>query len=481
MIVLPTEKRFDWKHAPIMLFSIALLNILVFFLYQSADDTKYNNALEAYDRNNLLQSEWPAFQNYLLEENEKELLTGLRQAYSEEYYYDVIEYIVGDDAFYQYILNHEEQLVFDPYRVNDDFPNWKRRRQEVDDYFYSISSFQGGVIPETLNPVTLISYQFLHGDFYHLLGNLFFLIFCGFAVEAALGAWLFLGLYLASGVIGGLLYAVIDLSSQVPLVGASGSISGVMAMYLGIFRLRKIEFFYWIFVFAGYFRAPALLILPFYIGKELLDFYFNPNSGVAFMCHTGGFIGGGLLMAFCYKFKPDLINNEYVEEDQQLPAEQQSLAKIYAHIDHFRFDQALKAIDLHQKEYGEEFELSLLSYHISQALGKTSRLNHLLALIQVRPFSAQQVQQLAKAWEESEPLHENVDVKSSVKLAINILTPDNLTQVETLFNRLHDKQPNDPALIGLAQKLSFLFEKQKNKAKAKHYQAIADQNTLGSL
>ena len=46
------------------------------------------------------------------------------------------------------------------------------------------------------------------------------------------------------------------------LVGASGAISGVMAMYLGVFRFRKIEFFYWFYIFVGYFRAPALLILP---------------------------------------------------------------------------------------------------------------------------------------------------------------------------------------------------------------------------
>ena len=54
-----------------------------------------------------------------------------------------------------------------------------------------------------------------------------------------------------------------DWSSTTPLVGASGAISGVMAMYLAVFRLKKIEFFYWFFFFVGYFRAPALLILPF--------------------------------------------------------------------------------------------------------------------------------------------------------------------------------------------------------------------------
>ena len=205
MIVLPTEKRFDWKHAPVMLFSIAIINILVFFLYQSADQSKYINALESYEHNNLLRTEWPAYQHFLDSLDERELLNELNQQFNNERYSSIVEYIVGDEAFYQYILNNEELLYFDPYKTNDDFQNWRRKRNEVDDYFYSISTFQGGLIPEQLSASTLISYQFLHGDFYHLLGNLFFLIFCGFAVEAALGAWLFLGLYLASGITGGLL------------------------------------------------------------------------------------------------------------------------------------------------------------------------------------------------------------------------------------------------------------------------------------
>ena len=124
---------------------------------------------------------------------------------------------------------------------------------------------------------------------------MFFLVICGFAVEAAIGHLRFLLFYLFSGVVAGVSHAAMDLDSSSVLIGASGSVSAVMAMYLGVFRFKKIEFFYWFFIFVGYFRAPALLILPFYIGKELVQFYTEAGSNVAFMAHAGGFVAGLVL------------------------------------------------------------------------------------------------------------------------------------------------------------------------------------------
>lgn len=61
MIIIPTEKRFDWRHAPVMLFGIILFNILVFFLYQSGDDRKIAQTLEAYGESGYFELEWPLY------------------------------------------------------------------------------------------------------------------------------------------------------------------------------------------------------------------------------------------------------------------------------------------------------------------------------------------------------------------------------------------------------------------------------------
>src|SRR5690606_22718779 len=217
-----------------------------------------------------------------------------------------------------------------------------------------------GLIPAEMEPLSFISYQFLHGDIMHLLGNMFFLVVCGFAVEAAIGHLRFLLFYLITGIAGGLLHALLNPESSTTLVGASGAVSGVMAMYLGVFRLRKIEFFYWFFIFVGYFRAPALLILPVYVGKELVDYFSDGDSNVAFMAHVGGFVAGAALIAATLLLRPRLVDTEYVEQDQERDPFQEGLARVYGYIENFQFQPALKAVQLMIEEYGPRFELALL-------------------------------------------------------------------------------------------------------------------------
>ncbi|WP_439133790.1 rhomboid family intramembrane serine protease [Pseudomaricurvus sp.] len=442
MVILPTEKRFDWQYAPVMLFSLVLLNVLVFFLYQSGDDDKFTQALKHYQQSQLLRMEWPAYQDYLSQDNEQELLQEFREDYDTQFTDDIIYHIVIDDEFLAYLNQHADKLVFDPYDEGDNWENWNRQRERVGDYIGSISSLSLGLIPDQLNPLTFITYQFLHGDFMHLLGNIFFLVICGFAVEAALGAWLFLGLYLASGIFGGLLFALVDLQSGTPLVGASGSISGVMAMYLGVFRLKKIEFFYWIFIFAGYFRAPALLILPFYIGKELVDFFLVSDSNVAFLAHAGGFVSGGILTLLAYYFKPGLINHDYVEEDQSVDPRRQALAGLYERIETIRFPEAIRQVTAIIEEYGKTFELAALRFNLMKVTRADGYENAFDDLIQVKPKGDQEITQLAKIWQENPELHARIDRDRALKLGLIFSTAQHIELAERIFGCFYDaKQP----------------------------------------
>ena len=125
------------------------------------------------------------------------------------------------------------------------------QRRKAVQMLRSTSIARYGLVPSDIRITTLFSHQFMHAGVMHLLGNMVFLILCGFAVEAAIGHWQFLLFYLLSGLAGGLLFTAFDAEGTRPLVGASGAISGVMAMYLWVFRLKKIEFFYWFYAFVG--------------------------------------------------------------------------------------------------------------------------------------------------------------------------------------------------------------------------------------
>ena len=124
--------------------------------------------------------------------------------------------IVADNEFYLYLDKNAFSLFYLSY-----VETWALPRQEINELFQSVSTYSYGLIPNKMSTVTLFSYQFLHGSIDHLIGNMIFLIICGFAVEAAIGHLKFLAFYLISGITAGVFFSWMDFSSTTPLVGAS--------------------------------------------------------------------------------------------------------------------------------------------------------------------------------------------------------------------------------------------------------------------
>ncbi len=161
-----------------------------------------------------------------------------------------------------------------------------------------------GLVPAHVRPHSVISYQFLHGGFFHLFGNLFFLFLVGPFIEDLWGRPLFAAFYLSAGAVSGLMYAAHYPNVDAPLIGASGAVAGVMGAFLVRYWKTRIRFFYWFgFVFTGTFTAPAWLMLPLWLARELLFAQAwdvmspgNGGGGVAHWAHVWGF-GFGMVVA----------------------------------------------------------------------------------------------------------------------------------------------------------------------------------------
>jgi membrane associated rhomboid family serine protease len=142
---------------------------------------------------------------------------------------------------------------------------------------------------------TLFTSMFLHGGVGHLIGNLLFLWIFGDNIEDALGHARFVVFYLACGVAAGALHGLIDPASEVPTIGASGAISGVMGGYLVLYPRRGV----WVqIVFLFVRRVPAWGALGVWIGLQVLNatLLAAPESDTAWWAHIGGFIAGALLV-----------------------------------------------------------------------------------------------------------------------------------------------------------------------------------------
>jgi len=145
--------------------------------------------------------------------------------------------------------------------------------------------------------LTLFTSMFMHGGLLHLGGNMLFLWIFGNNVEDSMGRVKFLLFYLLGGLAATALQVAVGPDSQIPNVGASGAIAGVLGGYLILFpRARVITVIFIVFFFT-ILELPALLILGFWFVQQVLFGYFDLNSageggGVAYFAHVGGFAFG---------------------------------------------------------------------------------------------------------------------------------------------------------------------------------------------
>jgi membrane associated rhomboid family serine protease len=144
----------------------------------------------------------------------------------------------------------------------------------------------------------LVTSQFLHASFGHIIGNMLFLHVFGDNLEDFLGHFKFLLFYLFCGVVAGLAQTAIDPTSPIPIVGASGAIAGLMGAYLVLFPHSKIDVLIPFGLYASNATVSAPFMLLYWIGAQ---FFYGMGSlgtfggGVAYFAHIGGFIGGFLV------------------------------------------------------------------------------------------------------------------------------------------------------------------------------------------
>jgi membrane associated rhomboid family serine protease len=135
-----------------------------------------------------------------------------------------------------------------------------------------------------------LSSMFMHGDFMHLFGNMLFLWIFGDNIENMIGHVRFAVFYLICGIAAALGQLVMDTDSIIPMLGASGAISGVLGAYLLLFPTRKVR----ALLFNVFTTVPAYVALGLWIGLQLLQGYLSPagQGGVAYAAHIGGFLAG---------------------------------------------------------------------------------------------------------------------------------------------------------------------------------------------
>jgi membrane associated rhomboid family serine protease len=148
-------------------------------------------------------------------------------------------------------------------------------------------------------PLTILSSMFLHGGLGHIGSNMLILWIFGNNIEDALGRARYLLFYVLSGIVAALAQTIAAAASgdvQVPMVGASGAIAGVLAAYLVLFPHARVLTLVFVVVFVQLVRVPAGFFIGFWFLLQVLSVVFGGSPGVAFFAHIGGFVAGYLLV-----------------------------------------------------------------------------------------------------------------------------------------------------------------------------------------
>lgn len=145
---------------------------------------------------------------------------------------------------------------------------------------------------------SLVTSMFLHSGWLHIIGNMLFLRIFGDNVEDAMGRARFLAFYLLCGIVAALTQAVVAPGSEIPMIGASGAIAGVLGAYLLLFPRANVRVLVVILIFVRLVNVPALLVLGVWFAVQLLSAGVAPAAagGVAVWAHIGGFLCGLLLL-----------------------------------------------------------------------------------------------------------------------------------------------------------------------------------------
>jgi membrane associated rhomboid family serine protease len=146
---------------------------------------------------------------------------------------------------------------------------------------------------------TLVTSQFLHAGWFHLLGNMLYLWIFGNNVEERFGRVGFLGFYLLGGAIAGLSQVLIDPTSTVPTIGASGAIAATLGAYFVMFPRARVTSLVFLGFFYQLIDVPAIIVLGFWFVLQLISGITSlgavENGGIAVFAHIGGFLIGAVI------------------------------------------------------------------------------------------------------------------------------------------------------------------------------------------
>lgn len=397
MLILPLHRVPTWANFPWVTLALIVANVFVFAFLQSGDARVRDQALDYYAQQDLAQWEFPAYRHWLEGQGEDEPRARMFDSFATVNPRIAAQVLQSDDGFLAALRAGD--LIGDDAEGRDD---WHERRAEFDRLWNRAFTERWMIRFSEFDPTRMFGAMFLHGGIGHLIGNMLFLAILGLLVEGALGHGLFLALYLVGGLGSAMLSIAWRWGETGAALGASGAIAALMGAYCVLWGLRKVRFFWWFFVVFDYVKAPALVLLPFWLGWELLNLFWNKGANIGFDAHAGGIIVGAVLAMVVRALHWE--KNEFLDEDAVADARADRMAAVAQareHLGHLRIPAARALLAPLLATHTDDFEVCVLLCRCARMEPGTPRLaESARAVLLLTPRDAAQLREQKAIYED---------------------------------------------------------------------------------
>lgn len=291
MLILPLHRPITRNTFPFVTALLIVCNVLVFFGWQAGDDAAIAAATQHYQDSGLGRLEVPAYERHLLRTSQVAALDEFESVSAAQRADYVAQRTMTDVAFIGAM--HTGELFDDTAALEA----WRPLRASYDAELDQVFTLRHMLRSSEIDPWRMVAAAFLHGGVMHLVGNMLFLLALGLLVEGALGPWRYLGLYLLGAFGASAVSLLWRWGEAGGGLGASGAVAALMGAFCVVWGRQPVRFFYWFGVVFDYVRAPAILLLPLWLGWEVYNLMANGDIGVGFDAHAGGILSGALVGA----------------------------------------------------------------------------------------------------------------------------------------------------------------------------------------
>jgi membrane associated rhomboid family serine protease len=358
MLILPLHRPLTRANFPLVTAVLILLNTFVFFALQLDDDAAIAAARDHYLASGLAQFEAPAYERYLEQSGRKHELAEL-QAVPDAARPSIVFQSTLTDVVFERLLR-QGALLQDAQQRGA----WQVLRARQDELRDDAFTLRHVLRSSEIDPWRMVSSAFLHGGLMHLLGNMIFLAALGLLVEGSLGPLRFTGLYLLGAVGSSAASLAWRWGEAGGGLGASGAIAALMGGFCVIWGRQPVRFFYWVGVLFDYVRAPAIWLLPIWLGWELYNLFAHEELAIGFDAHAGGLVTGALLGAALVATRQ--VRRGFIEDGAPGSGRDQRWEQAQLHLGRLQLAEADALLSALQQEQPGRLDVALARYRVAQ-------------------------------------------------------------------------------------------------------------------